>query len=59
MLQAVSACPGVAGFVDCYEDRDSVQLVTEVCNGGDLKQYVEVRAWSGHRTCGIAYTRGL
>lgn len=41
-LKSVSGCKGVARFLDCFEDEDSVHLVTEICNGGDLDDHVKV-----------------
>ena len=33
---------GVIRLEECYEDENSVHLVTELCAGGDLQKYVEV-----------------
>lgn len=43
MLERVQGCPGAVRLYDCFEDERSVQLVMELCRGGDLKKYVEVR----------------
>jgi hypothetical protein len=47
MMQRAQLCPGVIQLVGCFEDREEVHLVTEVCRGGDLKQFVEVGLWVG------------
>ncbi len=36
-------CPGVIQLLDSFEDDDSVHIVTELCPGGDLAQYVEAQ----------------
>ena len=41
MLSRLQSCPGVVKLVECYEDDNSVHLVTELCPGGDLQRYVE------------------
>ncbi|GAX85132.1 hypothetical protein CEUSTIGMA_g12552.t1 [Chlamydomonas eustigma] len=40
VLQVLQSCPGVIKLLDCFEDERQVQIVTELCPGGDLQQYV-------------------
>jgi calcium/calmodulin-dependent protein kinase I len=47
MLERLQACPGVIRLLECYEDATSVQIVTELCPGGDLQKFVEVGRGGG------------
>jgi len=33
--------PGIIQLVDCFEDSNSVKIVTELCTGGDLQHFIE------------------
>lgn len=39
ILQRLQPCPRVVALEGCYEDHDSVAVVTEACMGGDLQKY--------------------
>mmetsp|Transcript_37652 Transcript_37652/g.111374 ORF Transcript_37652/g.111374 Transcript_37652/m.111374 type:complete len:372 (-) Transcript_37652:2622-3737(-) len=41
MLERLQSCPGVIRLLECFEDSASVQIVTELCPGGDLQKFVE------------------
>lgn len=41
MLTRLQGCKGVVRLLECFEDNESVQIVTELCSGGDLQKYVE------------------
>lgn len=49
-MERVKGCSGVAQLVDCREDTQYVYLLTELCKGGDLRRYVEVRLGQGATT---------
>ncbi|KAG1673071.1 hypothetical protein FOA52_013140 [Chlamydomonas sp. UWO 241] len=40
-MQRMQGQPCVVCMVGCFEDQDSVHMVTELCTGGDLRKYVE------------------
>lgn len=42
ILQKLQPCPRVVALEGCYEDHDSVAVVTEACMGGDLQKYSDV-----------------
>lgn len=43
MLALVQDCPAVIKLYHTFEDASSAYVVTELCQGGDLKKYVEER----------------
>jgi len=40
-LERLQKCRGVVQLENCFEDDNSVHLVTELCSGGDLQKLVE------------------
>lgn len=41
MLERLQGCKGVIRLLECFEDENTVQIVTELCPGGDLQKFVE------------------
>lgn len=41
--------PNIISMYDCYEDEDTVHIVTEVCNGGELFDKVVDKAKKGNK----------
>jgi len=41
----LQVCPSLVRLLACFEDDDEVQVVMEICNGGDVQQLSEVRGW--------------
>ncbi|GFR51428.1 hypothetical protein Agub_g13717 [Astrephomene gubernaculifera] len=39
LLDRLSGCPRVVQLLACFEDENSIYLVTEACHGGDLQQF--------------------
>ena len=58
MLEQVHGCPGAVRLYDCFEDERSVQLVMELCRGGDLKKYVEVRQRQAGENAALHFAAG-
>jgi serine/threonine protein kinase len=46
VLERLQACPGVIALEDVFEDTENVMIVTELCSGGDLQAFSEVRGAS-------------
>jgi serine/threonine protein kinase len=42
MLARLQNVPGVIRLLECFEDSENVDIITELCAGGDLQKYVEV-----------------
>lgn len=47
ILERLQDVPGVITLEDVFEDAQNVLLVTELCAGGDLQKFVEVRIGCG------------
>eukprot|EP00955_Chlamydomonas_euryale_P054370 355797-Chlamydomonas_euryale.AAC.7 len=58
MLHRLQGNRGVIRLLECFEDDDSVQIVTELCPGGDLHKFVEVRRRRGSNGVGERRGRG-
>ncbi|KAG1665062.1 hypothetical protein FOA52_012481 [Chlamydomonas sp. UWO 241] len=41
VLTALKPHGGIVRLIECFEDDDNVQLVTELCRGGDLEAYTD------------------
>lgn len=41
MMERLQGCAGVVRLLELFEDETSVQIVTELCPGGDLQKFVE------------------
>jgi hypothetical protein len=41
----IQVCPSLVRLLACFEDDDEVQVVMEICNGGDIQQLSEVGWW--------------
>lgn len=42
VMQELQGCPSMVRLLACYEDDQEVQVVMELCGGGDLQQLSEV-----------------
>ena len=49
--------PNIIQMYDCYEDEDTVHIVTEVCNGGELFDKVVDKAKKGNKKTSKASSR--
>eukprot|EP00200_Dunaliella_tertiolecta_P002107 CAMPEP_0202344348 /NCGR_PEP_ID=MMETSP1126-20121109/4076_1 /ASSEMBLY_ACC=CAM_ASM_000457 /TAXON_ID=3047 /ORGANISM="Dunaliella tertiolecta, Strain CCMP1320" /LENGTH=412 /DNA_ID=CAMNT_0048935541 /DNA_START=77 /DNA_END=1315 /DNA_ORIENTATION=- len=41
ILDSLQGYPGIIQLIDCFEDSSSVKIVTELCTGGDLQNFIE------------------
>lgn len=41
MMERLQGCAGVIRLLELFEDENTVQIVTELCPGGDLQKFVE------------------
>ena len=50
ILERLQSCQGVVQLEDCFEDESSVQLIMELCGGGDLQKFVEVSSGTSQQS---------